>query len=385
MVSAAAAVVQFGNVFSGSDDHPSIEYRTRAANDRVSELNRRLRAGSVRLRFETGRGYLRSVLDALEIPVESQMAVFSKTSRLASLIHPGNPRTIYFNDAVVVGWVRGSRTLEVAAQDPRQGAIFYILNQQAAEVPQFQRVDNCLECHESYATVGVPGMLLRSVYPGPNGLPKRELGEFVNDHRSPMTERWGGWYVTGKIAAAGDMGRHVKELDPGFDTLTPHSDVVALMVFGHQMRMMNLLTRVGWEARFAEYEKKPMEEAAVRELVDYMLFVDEAPVGGKIEGGSGFAEKFTAAGPKDSHGRSLRQFDLERRMMRYPCSYMIDSAAFEGLPGVAKEAVYKRMWEILSGAEQNARYARLSPADRRAVVEILRATKSLPWDAKAVN
>jgi hypothetical protein len=125
-----------------------------------------------------------------------------------------------------------------------------------------------------------------------------------------------------------------------------------------------------------------MDEAAVRELVDYMLFVDEAPLGGKVEGASGFAEKFTARGLRDSRGRSLRQFDLERRMMRYPCSYMIYSAAFEGLPAVAKDAVYQRMWRILSGAEKDPRYARLSLADRNAALEILRETKAAPWPTR---
>ncbi len=154
---------------------------------------------------------------------------------------------------------------------------------------------------------------------------------------------------------------------------------MALMVFEHQMRMINLLTRAGWEVRFASYERRPDLASVIRdaanELVDYMLFVDEAPIAGEIRGSSGLAENFASQGPSDAKGRSLRQFDLKRRLMRYPCSYMIYSEAFGGLPAELKAAVYQRMWTILSGAEnKGAKYARLTHADREAVVEILRET-----------
>jgi hypothetical protein len=114
---------------------------------------------------------------------------------------------------------------------------------------------------------------------------------------------------------------------------------------------------------------------AARDLVDYLLFIDEAPIGRRIEGSSGFAAQFSAQGPRDTKGRSLRQLDLERRLLRFPCSYMIYSEAFDALPSVAKDAVYGRMWQILSGRETDTRYARLSVADRQAIVEILRDTK----------
>jgi hypothetical protein len=170
-----------------------------------------------------------------------------------------------------------------------------------------------------------------------------------------------------------------------FDTgayLSPYSDIIALMVFEHQMHLMNLFTRLGWQARYVLH---PVGQSAnvgqnylrktTDDLVDYMLFADEAPLADAIHGTSGFAEKFSAEGPRDNHGRSLRQLDLERRLMRYPCSYMIYSEAFDALPAEARDSVYERMWQILSGKEKSARYARLSLADRRDVVEILRETK----------
>ena len=163
--------------------------------------------------------------------------------------------------------------------------------------------------------------------------------------------------------------------------LSPYSDVAALMVFNHQTRMTNLLIRVGWEFRVAGYGRSGVLETTgplremVNELVDYLLFVDEAVLPARVRGTSGFAEKFSAAGPRDRNGRSLRQLDLGRRLLQYPCSYMIYAEAFDGLPPEARAAIYARMWQVLSGGEPSPRYARLSRSDRQAIVEILRDTK----------
>jgi len=153
--------------------------------------------------------------------------------------------------------------------------------------------------------------------------------------------------------------------------LTPYSDVVALLVLNHQAQMTDLITRIGWEARVGS----PRLREVAAELVDYMLFVDEANLPSAVKGSSGFAESFTAKGPRDSKGRSLRDLDLTHHLLRYPCSYMIYADAFDALPAVARDAIYARMWEILSGSDKDQRYARLSAADRSAIVEILRETK----------
>jgi hypothetical protein len=297
--------------------------------------------------------------------------------------------------------------LEVIAHDPRQGAIFYTLSQRSSGVPQFERENSCLRCHHSRSALDVPGMLITSVFPDEDGLALFQFGRYTPNHESPLAERWGGWYVTGRGADVRHMGNAlVTGFDPpetmatdqtgGVDSLlerfdttgyrTAHSDIVALLVFNHQMHMMNLLTRVGWEVRFALAEERMqggggrelvdhLLRQTARELVDYLLFIGEAPLPGRIEGTSGFAGKFEAKGPNDSRGRSLRQLDLERRLMTYPCSYMIYSDAFDGLPAPARDAIYRRLWEVLSGAEQDEKYSRLSPDDRRAIVEILRETK----------
>ncbi len=145
--------------------------------------------------------------------------------------------------------------------------------------------------------------------------------------------------------------------------------------------MTNLLTRLGWEARVqsrrtpGKTQKGDRVADAASDLVDYLLFIDEAPLSRKIEGSSGFAEKFSARGPKDARGRSLYQLDLERRLLRYPCSYMIYSPAFDALPAPALDAVYRRLWQILSGQDASKRYGKWTMADREAITEILRDTK----------
>jgi hypothetical protein len=354
-------------------DYPPIGYGVRPFHDPVARLMDDVAAGKVHLGFEKEQGYLHSVLDALHIPVESQMAVFSKTSLQAPVIGPENPRVLYFNDSVVVDSVRGG-FIEIASQDPEQGASFYILLQQSVDKPLFLRQDSCLGCHLSRNSMDVPGMLVRSVYVAADGDPVNPLGSHLMDHRTPFDERWGGWYVTGKTGTMRHIGNAlVNDAGKPESMITPaaQSDIVALMVFDHQMHMMNLITRVGWDYRLAAsleanavIEKQLRDDVA--EFVDYLLFVNEAPLPNRIEGVSGFAEKFATQGPMDAKGRSLRQFDLEHRLMRYRCSYMIYSLAFDGMPDRAKKAIYARMREVL---------ASFPTGERDAILEILHDTK----------
>jgi hypothetical protein len=375
--------------------HPAIGYPGES-NDPVAQLNRKLQSGEVRLEFEERTGYLRSLLAALNVPIESQVALFSGTSLQARIINARNPRTIFFNDSTAVGWMAGG-LIEVASLDARQGANFYLLPQQTTPpLRQLAHDTRCLACHYSTATLGVPGFLVRSIPSSPNGMIMPWLGNYTTDHRSPLAERWGGWYVTGRggrhLGNAPIADRSIQDvpieganlnvtsLANRFDTqryLSVHSDIVALLVFDHQMRMMNLLTRLGWEARILESDGRGASSSlneVVSEVVDYMLFVDEAPLDG-VRGTAGFAERFSARGPRDAKGRSLRDLDLQRRLFRYPCSYMIYSEAFDALPRSARDAVYQRLAQVLSARDSSPKYARLSAADRQAIVEILRDTK----------
>jgi hypothetical protein len=409
VASAAAVLAQRTDAFVASRDHPAIEYSKGPVTNRVADLNRKIRDGSIRLKLDGPSGYLRSTLEALKVPVESQVVLFSQNSSQGDLISMKNPRALFFNDAVSVGFVRGGTVLEVAADDPRQGVIFYTLDQTAADVPQFKRNDGCLACHLSWTTLGVPGLFVLSMLTLPEDKNAYASG-FASDQRTSFESRWGGWYVTGSLGSIRHMGnkpvstgstpdsakpeaRELRSLDGRFDTtayLSPYSDVAALMVLEHQTHMTNLITRLGWEARLAASEsrtqKSPRVEEAAADLVDYALFVYEELLPGKIRGSSGFAEKFAALGPADRKGRSLRQLDLDRRLMRYPCSYMIYSEAFNALPAGVKDLVYHRMWQVLSGQDKNARYARLLLADRQAIVDILQDTKKdLPAEFQPVT
>ena len=384
-LAAVAAHAQFSDSFVASRDVPAIAYSTAPATDRVAALNERLRDGKASLTFNDGNGYLSAVLDALNVPVESQVTPFAKNSFQAELIDPKNPRALFFADDVAVGWVRGADLLELAAHDPKQGAIFYAIEQSPKGTPEFKRTDNCLACHLSWDTLGVPGFFLMSTLTVPDD-PHAYATGFKSDHRRNFDERWGGWYVTGNIGSLIHMGnvpvsntvkparaeaRMLKSLDEKIDTKgypSKTSDVVALMVLEHQTHMMNLITRTGWEARLAGAAGDPKQTARVEEaatdLVDYMLFAYEAPLTSPVRGTSGFAEKFTALGPFDDKGRSLRQLDLNTRLLKYPCSYMIYSAAFDALPPLAKSAVYRKLVRELPKRENG-----------QVILEILRATK----------
>jgi len=387
---------------------PAIDY-DRQTDDVVAQLARKVDEGTVPLRFDKNSGYLLSVLDALHVPIESQSVIFSKTSLQSHFISPSNPRALFYTDEVSVGFIRNATLLEISVLDAHQGVLFYAIQQQAAEKPRIVRSDSCLSCHELHDTLDVPGLLARSIGVGDEGQTLPDLGNFVTDHRSPLEERFGGWFITGKAGTAHHMGNTMHAVDGPLasssnkSASTPQvlvnlqgkfdpegypsrfSDIAAVMVLDHQVRMTNLLTRVGWETRIAlsQEDKNPRDKETAerliasdtRELVDYMLFVDEAPLRGTFESTSGFQAKFEEQGPRDSHKRSLRQLDLTKRLFRYPCSYMIYSRAFDGLPPAAKNAVYARIWDVLSGKDKAAKYSKLTSADRSAIAGILLETK----------
>lgn len=391
-------------------ENEAIQYAKTPSNDPVAQLQKRIDRGEVKLPYYGRHGYLRSVLAALKVPVSSQMLVFSKTSFQHERISPEAPRALYFNDRVFIGWVQNGPVLEVATTDPQLGAVFYVLEQEKTDRPRFVRQTyECLECHESAMTGQVPGYTMRSVYARADGTPEFRAGSMLTTDQSPFTERWGGWYVTGKHGAMRHMGNvfarggdtvtidsekgaNITDLKPLVDTapyLTGNSDIVALMVAEHQTSVSNLITRAGYETRMAlDYDlqmnkalQRPADyrsessqhriDSVCEKLLRGLLFVGEAPLTDKVTGTSGFAEEFTRQGPFDRQHRSLRQFDLTTRLMRYPCSYLIYSDAFQNLPGIAKETVYRRLQQVLTGEDQGKDFAALSTADRKAIHEVL--------------
>ena len=87
-------------------------------------------------------------------------------------------------------------------------------------------------------------------------------------------------------------------------------------------------------------------DAEVRDLVDYLTFVDEAALQEPVRGVSTFTRTFAARGPKDRHRRSLREFDLDTRLFRHRLSYMIYSDLFDALPQSLRNRVYARLREV---------------------------------------
>jgi hypothetical protein len=371
----------------------------------VARLNEQLAAGKTTLTPDDRTGYLAPVLRALDIPVESQLLVFSKTGLQREFTGPTNPRALYFNGNVVVGYIPGAPSLEVAAHDPQQGVMFYTLDQRpSASPPAFVRRTNCLACHVSVSTQEVPGFIDRSNTVTADGQVMPQLGSFTVNHRTPHTERWGGWFVTGKATAPpygplGHLGNITVNSHPtsGPAIFSDHvliewlnrsrvpdrylgseSDLAALMTFDHQMHGLNLITRLNWEVRIAAAEGRPWTsepaiDARVEELAEYLLFVDEAPLAFEVTPRPGLPEALAARAPADRQGRSCAQLDLTKRLLKYSCSYLLYSEAFTALPTDLRFAVYRSLFTLLERTPTTGS-DRLSPQDRRVIAEILRGT-----------
>lgn len=392
--------------------------------DPIARLQLALDAGELTLAHDTTFGYLPALLDALEIPVSSQGLVFSRTSLQTDRIAPWSPRALYFNDDVYVGFVQEGPIMEIASVDPDDGAVFYTLSQSPDSAPRFQQESTtCLMCHASAITKGVPGFMVLSTLTDRAGYPVVEIHEDGTTDKTPLRERWGGWYVTGTsgdMAHAGNQrsdrliheignerraveeldlaaGTNVTELGDHFYTdayLSGHSDIVALMVLSHQAHVHNLmavaqeqtaqalrdqeavLRTTGEEPPASGYLPitKVRIETVTERLLEAMLFVDEAPLTSPVQGSSGFTEDFQALGPFDSQGRSLRQLDLETRLLRYPMSFLVYSDAFRTLPAPVKQTLYRRLWEVLSGEDDGGDFEHLTEDDRTAILEILAET-----------
>jgi hypothetical protein len=341
-LSSRSAWAQFGMEV----DAPPIRYRTAPLNDPISRLQQRIDQHQVQLEYDHKLGYLPSVLRELQVPVSSQLLVFSKTSFQREQISPRTPRAIYFNDEAYVGWVQRGEVVEISNVDPELGAVFYTLKQQPTEKPTFTRqTDSCLLCHDSAMTHGVPGHLVRSVFSDSAGLPILSAGTHLTTDQSPLRERWGGWYVTGTHGRQRHMGNsvvkktirpeefdfeagaNVTDLSSRCDTqayCAPDSDLVALMVLEHQTPTHNLMTLANYEGRIAmrdeavlhSLDKQPSTERspsiqrrfehAAERLLKHLLFVDEAKLDEPLQGTSAFAREFAARAARRARSFAAR-------------------------------------------------------------------------------
>lgn len=396
-------------------EQPPINYSASPATNAVSELQTRLAAGDWPVRGLSEREIVREVLAALDVPAESQVLVFSKTSLQRELIGPRRPRALYFADDAYVGWVPGG-LIELAVSDPALGLAFYRVDPRAPAAMRFERDPDCLSCHGGSLTRHWPGLMVRSVFADATGEPITAAGTFLTGHESPLSERWGGWYVTGRSGPLRHMGNVTARLhgrdaqldrDAGanvtdlsrFFPVEPYprrdSDIVALLVLEHQVGMMNRLVEGGLRVRkwlayqhnlqrelgqpvSAEPEGTALRvvETEAGRIVEHLLFCDEAalPAGG-VSGAGDFERAFRRNRRTDPQGRSLKDFDLRTRVFTWRCSYLIYSRAFAALPPALGKAVARRLGEVLTAAEPPAKFRHLTAAERTAIREILAATK----------
>lgn len=397
-------------------ENAPIRYSATPPNDAAQALEKKLRAGEATIDRTDAWTVLRGLMQHLEIPESSQVLVFSKTSKQNHLIHPQTPRVLYYGDNAYIGYCLGG-SIEVSTIDPVLGPIFYLLE---PDTPKnrpltFERDQSCLSCHGGPFSPDVPGVLVRSVFPGREGHPLMSRGSTVVDTTTPFEDRWGGWYVTGRHGTARHRGNATledrddnAELDtaPGANLLglgtlfdakpypSDQSDIVALMVLEHQTSTQNILTKANHAALRAMHMQQSLQKElgepvltepvgtarriidnVATQVLDALLFKDEAalPEGG-IEGRADFQTDFAANAPKSADGRSLKDFQLLNRLFKYRCSYMIYSITFQNLTPPLKQTVVTRLDAILTGQDSSSSYAYLSSSERAHIRRILQDT-----------
>lgn len=397
-------------------ENAPIHYSTTQPRDAAQELMRRMAAGGARIDRSDAWTVLRDLRHHFDIPETSQVLVFSKTSKQNHLISPQTPRLIWFGDNAYLGYCLGG-SIEVATIDPVLGPVFYLLEPDtpSAQPLVFERDQSCLSCHGGPFSPDVPGVLVRSVFPGREGHPIMSRGSTVVGTTTPFADRWGGWYVTGShgggrhrgnatldehddsSAIDSEAGANVKELSAFFDTRpypAPTSDIVALMVLEHQTATQNILTKAHHAALRAMHMQQSLQrelgepvqdepvgtarriiDNAATSVLDALLFKDEAelPVGG-IDGDPAFQEQFARNTPRSGDGRSLKDFQLLNRLFKHRCSFLIHGITFQHLQPHLRKTVLERLAAVLDGSSGDERYAYLGGSERSHILRILRET-----------
>lgn len=392
---APASVADSGKPIAKGDWEPDA-YRSTSSSNAIDFLQKRLNKHEITLPYDPRHGYLDALLSELKLPSASQVLVASKTSPNKSRISPKNPRAIYYNDAMALAYVPGADWIEIAVSDPRLGTAYYTLKQSSTTSPSFVRDDRCLECHASSKTLDIPGWLIRSFATQEDG-DVDVLSGLMVDHRTPLEDRWGGYYVTGDVGNQRHRGnqfgadspisaiRNQRSPAPLWDLRStldifrfpePTSDVVALMVLEHQVHGLNLLTRFHRVMdQIGESEDLSRAKSISEAVLAYFFFSGEATIKAPIHGAPSFVQSFVPQGPKDSRGRSLRELDCQKRLFKYPFSYLIYSPSFDALPARAKKHFYHRVWEVLSGEDASGDFSGVTSDQKTAIREILIDTK----------
>ncbi len=388
-------------------DLPPTRYSDTESNDPLALLHHEIKNGRAIGNLSNGPDLLRFVLDHLGIPPESQILVFSKTSKQNNLIHPQNPRALFFHENAYVGYVPGG-DVEVIAHDPQLGAVFYLISPGGKDaLPQIRRdTSSCLSCHGTGRTEHAPGVLIRSVFPDETGHPILPFGTFDVDATTPIPERWGGYYVTGRSSLphlgnrtfSPTSRRHMPDsaiqLANLRDTIPTRrypretSDIVSLMVLEHQCRVHNLITSATLQYRRFDWlqnalhpnsdatdgEAGRIADQAASKIVEALLFVNEADLGDGIEGDPTFQEAFSKRFPKTKSGKSLADFHLQSRLFKNRCSYMLYSNVFASSPPLLQRTILQQLRQVLTAQEPPAQFSHLAASERKRILEILHET-----------
>jgi len=392
-----------------------IRYWDRSPRDFSADWERAAQDDELNLDTSDEASFLRSVLDELEVPVSSQVLVFSTTSFQVDIINPHNPRALYFNENHYVGWVPGG-DLEITTADARTGLNFYHLPiPTIASKTTFLRDSACLSCHGPSADYNFPRLMLFSVFADEAGAQILRGKTHRVDHRTPIADRWGGWYVTGITSGVRHRGNLIAVAKPGLGDaidleagdldlggaradlagvvdLSPYpvqtSDILALLILEHQVIAHNQLMQAMGKSRIALWQddafftsdplgKETLKtlEAEAEALLEVFLFKDEADLSViDIDPNQTYREAFLSRARRDAQGRSLRDLDLGKRIFKYRFSYMVHSDAFTFLPDEFKAVFFAKLHEVLAGKVEAYDY--LSPDERQAIQHIL--TETLP-------
>lgn len=372
-------------------------YFERTPTDRFTKLKADLEAGRITLDRSGEKAFLVDLLKLLDVPVSSQMLVFSTTSLQLRFISPSNPRALYFNEDVYLGYIPGGR-IEIVSVDPELGAIFYIFDIPRGAAPiAVERSTRCMNCHAGEDTGFVPGLVVKSVIPGPTGGSLNSFRRGLTGHEIPLSDRFGGWHLTGNEGFTNHWGNLIGDMSSGtlvkkrnapgerFDFArypVATSDLLPQLLHEHQVGFVNRAAEANYRARTIRHlakgelsaEQRAELDAQARILARYLLFADEAPLPpGGIEGDPAYRQDFLR-GRREVDGESLKDFDLKSRLFRFRCSYMIHSAAFEGLPAEIRDRTLALVRRALDDTAIEPEFGYLGLAEKRSIRRILKAT-----------
>jgi len=377
-------------------------YWTQQPSDAFAQWLAKTRSGPAPVGAQDEKTQLTSLLKSLGIPESSQLLVYSATSFQSGLILPSNPRAIYFNEESYVGFVPRGR-LEVSSVDPVLGPVFYLVRPGADGRMEATRSERCMNCHAGRASSGVPGFVAESVIAtASSGASLDGFRRELTGHTIPLSERFGGWHVTGAHAAGKHLGNLLGEgIDGGYNRIpnppgsrfdwnfypVKTSDLFAHLLLEHQIGFHNLVTLGLYRTRDAlaagggsvRSEDRPVLDEIAWSVVRYLLFAKEAalPEGG-VEPDTALKQAFLSRRRAGPSGLALRDLELGTRMFKHRCSYMIYTRGFSSLPLEMKRRVLQGLSLALREEGAPPEFSYLPAAEKREIRMILRETGIFP-------